>query len=74
METPLYLQIDDYRNALLWTDTTLRRMKYYHFIENKTYSGVSSYTVFGDVWVPERSKELLKVVHQVDINVFLDFK
>lgn len=60
----MYLQIDDFRNALLWTDTDLRRIKYYQFIENKTYSGVSKYTVFGDVWVPERSKELLTVVEQ----------
>ena len=64
METPLYLQIDDFRNALLWTDTSLRRIKYYQFIENKTYSGVSTYTVFGDVWVPKDSKELKLVIEQ----------
>lgn len=63
METPAYLQMDDFRNTLLWTDTSLRRIKYYQFIENKTYSGVSTYTVFGNAWIPEGAKEL-KIVHQ----------
>jgi hypothetical protein len=56
--TPMYLQLDDTRNALLWTDIGLRRMKFFQYVENQTYSGDSWYTNYGDVYVPWRSKEL----------------
>jgi hypothetical protein len=64
MEEPLYLQIDDVRNALLWTDTSLRRIKYYQFIEAEFYTDESTYTVFGEVWTPELAKELFVTAEQ----------
>lgn len=58
MKSPKYLLIDEKRNSILWTDPELRRIKFYQFIENTTYSGFGKYIDFGDAYINLKNKDV----------------
>jgi hypothetical protein len=61
MRNPKYLLIDEKRNAILWSDPVLRKIKFYQFIENATYSGMSNYVNFGDAYFNLMNKDMYPI-------------